>query len=205
MSGNPEAHDYEGAVADRPPLQPTASLVDRIRLARAGMAVERCHVLAHALRYSVGQHTGDLVALIILTWQAAHGGRLPSAALLCAATFHDVPERVVGDIPSPTKALLGSKLDAVETNVLVHLGVNVGLTPEERAWLDACDRLELSLWALEEAYQRGSHAVASWVVPDSASTWPMELKALLGDLLKRVDKGTYDALSWQELKEVAGL
>lgn len=38
------------------------NLINRVRLAREGSAVERCHAHPHLMRYSVGHHSNWLVA-----------------------------------------------------------------------------------------------------------------------------------------------
>lgn len=144
--------------------EPTRDLFNRVRLAREGAAVERTHAHPHLMRYSVGHHSLDMVTLITLAWQAEHG-RLPRAELLVAAAFHDVPERITGDLPSPVKTKLGAELDAMDDQVLTWLGVGstrLQLTDAERAYLVGADRLELVLWCLEEA-QRGNEAFLDWV------------------------------------------
>ena len=196
MSGNPEAHDYEhyGDGLKQP------SLVDRIHLAREGAGVERCHIHPHMLRYSVGHHSLDVVTLVTLTWQAAHDGALPRSELLVAAAFHDIPECVIGDVPSPIKELIGSeRLQEAEDTVLLHLGVMVHLTPEERDWLNLCDRLELSLWALEEMQQRGNTTFHGWAACNEKA------HAVFQEVYAEMHTLTSRRLTWKELKEAAGL
>lgn len=180
------------------------TLIDKIRLARAGTAVERCHVQPHALRYSVGHHSLDLITLIILTWQAAHEGLFPRSQLLVAAAFHDVPEAITGDIPSPVKDMLVDTLFGLERRVLVGLGVDVGLDSEEKEWLAACDRLELSLWAMEEVRVRGNRAFESWIVPSDIASWPPILRDIFNVFFRFIKDGMA-TMVWAELKEAAGL
>lgn len=143
-----------------PPVE--LDLFDKIRLAREGAAVERCHTHPHLQRYSVGHHSLDLVTLLTIAWQHDHHGQLPRAELLVAAAFHDVPERIVGDVPQPVKALNGGALDAHEDCVLSALRVNIQLTEEERVWLAVGDKVELYLWCFEEA-ARGNSYFLEWV------------------------------------------
>ena len=180
----------------------TRKLIDRVRLARQGSAVERCHTTPHTQRYSVGHHSLDLITLITLTWQADHNGALPRAELLVAAAFHDVPEVVVGDIPSPAKRLIpGTSLQDAEDVVLAHLGVDVGLTPEEDTWLHLCDKLELTLWCEEESRLRGNKAFDTW------GRWLLGEKEVPSSIGRRYrDRGfVAQQLTWAELKEAAAL
>lgn len=138
------------------------TLYDKIRLAREGAAVERCHTAPHRLRYSVGHHSLDLVNLITLAWQEDHAGALPRAELLVAAAFHDIPERIVGDVPSPIKDLLDGKMEAAEACTLSSLGVFITLTEEENKYLHQGDRLECWLWAVEQV-RAGDMNFNAWV------------------------------------------
>lgn len=138
------------------------SLLDRVKLSREASAIERCHQLPHLMRYSVGHHSHDVVSLVILSWKAAHEGELPRPELIAAAHFHDHPERVWGDVPSPVKDLMGGALDMSEAAVLSKLGIDVSLTEEELEYLDGSDRVELYLWAVEEVL-RGNQAAQTFV------------------------------------------
>jgi 5'-deoxynucleotidase YfbR-like HD superfamily hydrolase len=157
------------------------SLLDRVRVTREGAAVERCHMLPHAYRYSVGQHTFDLMTLMVLSWKLAHEGALPRAELLVAAMFHDTPaERVIGDIGSPIKRAIGCEaLDDMELFAQRAIGIEVDLTDEENEYLIGADRVELWLWAREEVELRGNAAAATFseaydrVWDGQPPPWPM--------------------------------
>jgi len=136
-------------------------LFDRVRLAREGAAVERAHQHPHLQRYSVGHHSLDVVTLVVLCWKHDHGGELPRAELLVAAAFHDVAERVTGDLPSPIKDRCRDALGEIEKEVDRYLGVDVGLREDEQWYLKSCDKLELYLWAHEEA-SRGNCRFLGW-------------------------------------------
>jgi hypothetical protein len=141
----------------------TPTLFNRIRFAREGAAVERAHQHPHLQRYSVGHHSLDLVTLITLCWMHDHDGTLPRAELLVAAAFHDIPERVTGDLPQPVNVRLGKIIAAWETRIFAWLGFSdtPDLSPEELTYLGEGDRLELWLWAREEA-ARGNQAFIFW-------------------------------------------
>lgn len=180
-------------------------LLDRVRLAREGAAVERCHTRSHLLRYSVGHHTFDAVTLLLFCWAEAHEGQLPRAELIVAMIAHDLPELITGDTPSPVKDLFGEKVAAVDRRVESYLGLDVDLTDEERLYLEAADRFELWLWCIEEK-KRGNSSFEDWVESYYAKwqvsplPWPfMDLvdEVLSSDGLRR--------LEWAQLKEIAGL
>lgn len=180
-------------------------LFDRVRLAREGAAVERCHVHPHVGRYSVGHHSLDMVTLITIAWQAAHEGVFPSAALLVSAAFHDVPERITGDVPSPVKDLLGGALDGVDAKVLDWLGVSCALTSEEELWLRACDQVELYLWSLEQLFHHGNTSFAIWVgdydeyFRGNPPPWPLQ------EIMSFAKNTQMRRLPQSQLKEIAEL
>lgn len=126
-------------------------LTSRVRYARSGGSIERCHQRPHLLRYSVGHHTFDMMTLLTICWRAGHGGQLPSANLLIAAMAHDIGgEPITGDINSPIKAMLGAKLEAVDQRGEEFLGFDVPLTEEEALYLRAADKVECYLWVVDE-------------------------------------------------------
>lgn len=153
---------------------------DKIRLFREANRIERCHMIPHQRPYSVGQHSQDMVGLLILTWRAEHNGALPPPDLIIAAVFHDTPERKIGDIPSQIKTMLDSeKIKQAEDKILTSLDVNFHLFEEERRWLDWCDKLELLLWAWEEVNQIRNQAalkllreVDNWSENQGKNKWP---------------------------------
>jgi 5'-deoxynucleotidase YfbR-like HD superfamily hydrolase len=157
------------------------------------------------MRYTNGQHTHDVVSLIIQTWREAHGGQLPRAELIVAAHVHDAGEIVTGDVPSPIKDLLGAALHAVDANVERWLGCHPELTDEERLYLEAADRFELWLWCHEEL-SRGNTTVRDWMLSyghrfhNNPLPWPfMELR-------DEVDAaGGVEQLTRPELQQAGGL
>lgn len=158
------------------------------------------------MRYSVGHHTNDLITLLVLTWQEAHDGQLPRTELLTAAAFHDIPERVTGDIMGNIKDLLNGAMDEVEAKVLDWLGTGVSLTDEEARWLKVCDQVELYLWCIEEAYARGVPYFNQWVKEYDAYFFENPTPHTVFDDIMgmaKIMKGT--RLTNAELNEIAGL
>lgn len=231
MSGNPEAHDYEGwggstssapgelslrplvIVKEEPPPESPAMIEqepspwDRIRLAREGLDVERCHTHPHRDRYSVGHHSAGVAMLIAILWPVAHGGEMCRAELLAAALFHDVPERITGDVPQPIADLLGKgALEEMERRVLTWLDAPMipdHLTAEEAIWLHAADRLELYLWCLEQE-RNGDLTFHSWVVSYEDGWRDKPLPPVFMDVVARARLGV-PRLRWDELREIAGI
>lgn len=79
----------------------------------------------------------------------------PRLALVCLA--HDVPERVVGDIPSPSlRHLPGLRegISSMETLVNRSFGLpnESDLSEEDYLKLKACDHLELWFWSKEQLF-----------------------------------------------------
>lgn len=186
------------------------TLLDRVRITREGADVERCHQLPHWLRYSVGHHTLNVVNLIVLSWKVAHNGELPRAELLVAAVYHDTPaERITGDISSPVKRLFAREaLDDCEFTAQQRIGIAdqlFVLTDEENDYLIGADRVELWIWAEEEAHQRGNTAAISFqetydeIFEEQPPPWP------LLDLVEAIRKDGFSRLPGNVLKEWGGV
>lgn len=182
----------------------TADLFDKVRLAREGAAVERCHTAPHLQRYSVGHHSLDLVTLITLAWMEDHERAYPSSMLLVAAAFHDIPERITGDLPQPVKEHIGG-IEGAERATLGWLNVNSVLLPEEQDYLHHGDKLELYLWCWEEA-QRGNDGFRGWVSGYQAYWHDNPPPPAYRNILAAVhEKDGLPILQWDQLKEIAGL
>tara|TARA_Y100001973_G_C5147548_1_gene306251 strand:- start:43 stop:423 length:381 start_codon:yes stop_codon:yes gene_type:complete len=76
------------------------------------------------------------------------------AALFHAALLHDVPEQLIGDVPSPTKwahPRLAKELDLAEESFWDTVGVKFpALTTEEQLQLKIADMMELLWYCIEE-------------------------------------------------------
>lgn len=183
-----------------------SSLLDRVRLAREGSAVERAHCYPHRDRYSVGHHSLDLVMLITLAWQRDHEGKLPRAELLVAAATHDLAERITGDVPQPIKALLGKELELVDRRVDEWLvGGILELTGEELDYLRQGDKLELWLWCWEQV-RRGDSFYRCWI-NDYSNYWkdnppPSAYQDIINGV---ISMGCLSVHQFSFLKEIAGL
>jgi len=182
------------------------SLLNKVRFAREGSAVERAHAHPHLMRYSVGHHSLDLITLVTLAWKADHGDELPSAQLLVACAFHDVAERATGDLPSPVKTLC-PRVAEVDEMVLASLGVETTLSTEQDAYLHWGDKLELYLWCLEER-GRGNQGFQGWIeYYQQAFHWaPAEhLPPAYRQIFQGATGMRSTRLSYSEVEEIAGI
>lgn len=109
--------------------------------------VERSHTTPHHGSYTVGQHSFDMLTLLIALYPDCR------KELMLAVMFHDFAERWTGDIPSPAKASdgeFGKKLAQIELKVTRTLGLQIKLEEMERFWLKGLDVVEYLLWAKEQ-------------------------------------------------------
>jgi 5'-deoxynucleotidase YfbR-like HD superfamily hydrolase len=133
-------------------------LIDRVLEARRGGRVERCHTVAHHGSYTNAAHSWGVAMLMLQLWPED----FPRLAAICLS--HDVPEGVFGDIPSPTLRHVSAEfrdlLDTLEGRYNRSLGLPAedDLELEDRVKLKECDRLELYLWAREQAMVGNQYA-----------------------------------------------
>lgn len=124
--------------------------IDKIKLAREAMYVKRCHTVMHIGEYNVGFHTGNMLLLLRMLYPECR------KELIWAIVEHDIPERLTGDIPSPSKwagVVNRAALDQLEeqiNNWLLDGHSALGLTQEEAYWLLGIDLLELHFWCLDQ-------------------------------------------------------
>lgn len=151
----------------------------RVLAAREGGNVLRCHTVPHHGQYSVGKHSYDALSLLLLL----HPN--PSMNLVKATLWHDCAERFVGDMPAPAKWLnqrLGEEYELAEREAQKASGLELPeLTEDEQNWLTAVDRVELLLWAEEQAALGNRHiqglvtASWGWLAQNSAKV-PVEVR-----------------------------
>ena len=154
-------------------------LQDRVTYLREASRVERVHTMPHHGTYSVGQHSYDMLCLLLLLHQD------PSARLIRAVIWHDVPERWLGDMPAPAKWSDGelSKIySRAEDRVVRALGIGEDLTAEENLWLSAIDKLECLLWAKEQLAMGNTNAatiVGNLVAWFNQATIPVQVQRFI--------------------------
>lgn len=126
----------------------------QIKLWRKGASVRRYHTLHTTVVDTVGAHSGGVAYLCALL-----AGPECSAALLKAALYHDLPEYVVGDVPSPIKVSMNGALDKLEAEVLAaHHVEEPVLTEKEVQLLKFCDAADGTLFCIEEL-RRGNRDI----------------------------------------------
>ena len=130
-------------------------LVEKIKLLREASDVQRLHTKRTIGEYTNGSHTFGMLALLRLLYPDA------PKELIWAIIEHDVPERLIGDIPSPTIHFGGfvdkEKLAAKEEDILVSIfnyhyfpALQYGMDPESDRWLKGLDLFELYLFCKDQ-------------------------------------------------------
>lgn len=136
-------------------LSPLTVLVQRLREASR---VERSHTMPHHGSYTVGQHSFDMLTLLIALYPDCR------KELMLAVMFHDLTERWTGDIPHPAKhsdGEFGKRIAQIEARLTKKLGWDVQLTDLERHWLKGLDCVEYLLWAKEQIAMGNQNATTA--------------------------------------------
>lgn len=120
---------------------------------RSAGKISRYHTWERIRDQSVGEHTWQLLRIIL----AVH--RHASPELLRWTMFHDVGERVTGDVPFPVKREnpeLKRALDKMEHETLLQMATTWGavagiqITDEEANLLKLAEFIEMMEWGLDE-------------------------------------------------------
>jgi 5'-deoxynucleotidase YfbR-like HD superfamily hydrolase len=130
---------------------------EKVKFLREAADVQRLHVIRTIGEYSNGHHSFNMLAMLKLLWPDA------PVALVWAIVEHDIPERVIGDVPSPAlRHVYQASLPAVavkEIHVMEEIyGRNSdfhGITDDLNSWLKGLDLLELYLYAKDQ-FQLGN-------------------------------------------------
>lgn len=127
----------------------------RMELLRNGSFVKRWHV-ERLSPQEVASHSHGVAVMLCFICE-------PSAHLLKAALFHDLAEKMVGDMPAPIKwdyPEIAKFLDELSDKVDHTLGIYIILTPAEKKLLKLADYLDASFYALEQRMQGNRYADA---------------------------------------------
>lgn len=124
----------------------------KIKFTREASIIRRCHTVAilNGDQYVVGLHSFNMLAMLRILWPDA------PLSLIWAIVEHDLPERLTGDIPAPTKwfqIVNKENLTEAEKAILIDvLGYSHEhtLTEEEQLWLKALDIFELALFCRDQ-------------------------------------------------------
>lgn len=133
----------------------------RIKAIREAGRVVRCHTSGRTHDdYNNAQHQYGVAILYAILWPGDHAGIL-------ASLVHDVPERWMGDLPSPQlgKAKeLRAFLQEEEKLIAAALDLpsEHALDEQTHRRMKDADRLDLYLWALEEV-RRGNSEFNGYV------------------------------------------
>lgn len=121
-----------------------------IKVARAAGNVKRYHTHELLKEEKVGQHTFNMLNILMIVTD-----RNLSRNLMMAALVHDMGEYETGDIPSPVKRAspeLKPILDDIEDRAMraAHVGFYPQLTPWEHKLLKFADNLDGLLKIIDE-------------------------------------------------------
>ena len=101
--------------------------------------VERCHTTPHHGSYTVASHSWRMLTLLFKLHPS------PGVDLIKAVQFHDVGERVYGDVPAYC-----NDHGELEQHIRRKVFVDVSLDKEDQQWLYCLDKLELFLWCRDQ-------------------------------------------------------
>jgi len=115
-----------------------------------GSESTRYHITRTHAQQNIADHSFGVAWLCMLFCDGK-----PSAQLLIAALRHDIAEYAIGDIPSPTKRLLGDgfreSLGRIEEqHAEAYFGPAPILTDAEEKWLRLADAMECLLFCIRE-------------------------------------------------------
>lgn len=108
-----------------------------LQLITGSAGVQRHHGDANRTVYdqSVGEHTYEVLMMLLAICEEP-----PSVSTLVAALFHDMPETITGDLPSPIKQTLiaqGADIDGIEQEawkgMMEHMRPAIAPLVDERA------------------------------------------------------------------------
>lgn len=121
-------------------MSSAGKMLNQLQLVLAGGRVARFHTQPTLKCESVAEHS------YLVAWLATIVAGSPSANLLLACLGHDLPEHVLGDMPSPAKKRLGLRDAFRREEALLYAAAELPdyeaqLTPKEAEVLKFCDNL----------------------------------------------------------------
>lgn len=133
--------------------------MQQLELLMRGVNTRRFHTVPTISCETVGHHSAIVAGLVFLIDAGA------SASLLIHATFHDLPEFMTGDIPSPSKRAFvdRNRLDEAEVSCLQKFGVQLPvLTQDEQRLLKVADILAGMVACLHERSMGNVMVTEAW-------------------------------------------
>lgn len=129
-----------------------STALDKVKFTREAAAVRRCHTVPvlNGDQYVIGLHSFNMLAMLRILWPDA------PLRLIWAIVEHDIPERLTGDIPAPTKWFEIINKDQL---TLAEMDINVAifgedtvqkLTEGELRWMKGLDILELYMFCRDQ-------------------------------------------------------
>ena len=126
--------------------------IHRVKYAREAANVVRCHTISSLNRPTDGSHTFNMLTMLRILYPDA------PKELVWAVLEHDMPEKVIGDIPHPAKnagITNNNQVSYVETimNTVIFGDDSVQrLSEKDKSWLSGLDMIEFYLWCKDELH-----------------------------------------------------
>ncbi len=133
-----------------PVIYQANTIIEKVKFTREAAAVSRCHTVPTIGDYPVGGHSFNMLTMLRILWPDA------PIALVWAILEHDIPERLTGDIPAPTKWF---KIVSKDELTIAEMEINTAifgedtvqkLSDEELRWLSGLDILELYMFCRDQ-------------------------------------------------------
>lgn len=115
----------------------TDVILNQLQMLIKGAYTKRFHTVPTIMQETVGHHSMLIAGLLYILWPAKQH-------LLIHAIFHDLPEHVTGDVPSPGKRMFvdRERLKAAEFSLMVDAGLSLPkLSAEDERCLKIADIL----------------------------------------------------------------
>jgi len=116
-----------------------ATLEEKFDFIMAGSMVKRYHTVHTIQTDTVGAHSYRVAQIMMLLLGANSGGGVAESV---RGLWHDLAESHYGDMPSPTKRLIGAAMAAAENILLRQYGADLGKDQPAELALELSDKLD---------------------------------------------------------------
>jgi len=136
-------------------------MINRIKYAREGGNVTRCHTHMDIKEDMVNKHTFNMLTMLMILYPDAR------PALIWAVLQHDIPERDIGDTPYPAKrAGVINRQVVADLEIQINRSVSgkdyaITLEEFELKWLYGLDMVEYYMFCLDELSYGNRNVVRS--------------------------------------------